>query len=264
MDYGFLDRHDSKNDLLDYYQIFSILKCQPHEVITFLIEFDYVIANKVFCLNEGQIIGILNAISSFLCEKCIFNANIIIKYSSSLPDRNQIKNIFKKNIKFRNNKLYMFNTANSSLELLINHRVEASLNNDTDNVFSYLSTQMQNLDVGCVINIQNDIKSIQLLSCICPCIQNKLFIIDRGGIIKQCSLPIYENIVGFVKDNLFHMLEKNHETIQFNSKCINCRFLYVCLGYNCKYCKHSEFICQPRYEYMRNILTSLLKGQNVR
>ena len=97
-----------------------------------------------------------------------------------------------------------------------------------------------------------------LLSCVCPCVGGDVWFIHRGGIVSKCPLDFYENIIGFLDKRKFQILSKRDDMVQLKAKCYECRFLYVCMGKNCSYCNHGEFTCQPRYGYMKSILTNLL------
>lgn len=109
---------------------------------------------------------------------------------------------------------------------------------------------------------ENKIDSFELL---CPYLSENFYVIEHATLIKKCPCISCDckNIIGVIHNAEIVLNENiysfNLSEDKLNSDCMQCNFIYICLGQNCRVCSNNSIVaCMPLGKFIRKSLNKRL------
>lgn len=116
--------------------------------------------------------------------------------------------------------------------------------------------------VKCATVFKKDISPTDI---ICPRLMEHFYIIEYAQLIKKClcGMPSPDSIIGVITDQTIILNENAKKyTLSINrirKECEDCRYVYICMGQNCKECLDDNIIgCMPLDKFIRSNLNKYL------
>lgn len=106
---------------------------------------------------------------------------------------------------------------------------------------------------------------ISVSNVLCPNLMEHFYIIEHAKLVKKCLCQpsSHDNIIGVISDKIM-MINENIKKYslsadRLNNDCYQCRYVYICLGQNCRACLNQNIItCMPYGKFIRMNLNKKL------
>ena len=109
-------------------------------------------------------------------------------------------------------------------------------------------------------------KGINPFDLLCPYLMENYYFVEHGFLIKKCPYRTLDqnNIVGIIDENriIFNQNKNNFVLSEkrLDEDCKQCRFVYLCIGQNCKICNNRNVItCMPMKKIVNRKLNEVLR-----
>lgn len=246
--------------------------------------------NQLWEISDAELVECVNAIKNNIQANKITDSLIILKalnekkvnhyyeiIDSILLD---IKNVYKIKLCLSNNceSIYdrhaqsscgMYDKNDTPCENISvldsndNYNIDNMIVSDTS-THSFLANKSMQMYANVIEDNKLFSQRISLIEMLCPYLSDNNFIIDYGILVKKCSKSNDPNaIVGFIDDGKIKLNKNYNKYIlgiyRLHNECKMCRYVYVCMGQNCKHCSNHKIIsCMPLGKVISNALTRFL------
>ena len=248
----------------------KLIKKRLDKFVTFLIIMEKEYYGNVYFINDEEFYDCIYAIRNYCKEMQECNLLLILKYENSNCENNRLKNIDKilKKINYKckiiksNSDTLLTNEEKNLEDFRINKTKQQQYYKKKSlkyidqlalNKYKYDSNARCAYNYMCVLKNKIIFKDqISPLDLICPNLMPHSFIIEHGALIKKCLCePLsHDNVIGILHNKTWifnnNINSYNLSINRLKEECITCKYIYVCLGQNCKVCYDIEVpLCIP-------------------
>ena len=235
--------------------------------ITYYLVAESISNNSSWQIKDIELIECINGIKSDIQDKDMKDTLIIVKVLNEDKTNHYrtIINSVLSNLKYKieftvvencysNFESIKKNVPNEGLtisELNLDYNIEKTIINLCGSSQSFLKDKSMQLYVNEINTPRLFLQHINPLEMLCPFLLDNFLIIDYGVLVKKCTRQYDPNtIVGFVDGGKIILNRKYSNYIlgidRLHEECLKCRYIYICLGQNCKYCPSNNIIsCMP-------------------